>query len=261
MEFPHARPRPPREQCRDTLGKVAVLSDIHGNLHALDAVLAECARREVERFFCLGDIVSYGAFPVECLAKIRALRCPTVLGNHDLCVATDTISPNLNPLAIAGICYSLSQLSEDDRAWLASLPLVATEGDATLVHASLCEPGEWHYVSDAHSAKASMRQQQTDVCFYGHTHVPQMFALDGLLPPRRLGPLQFRLEHEGCAMLNPGSVGQPRNGVPEAQFVLYEPVDNTIEFVQVAYDVEAAGRAIRDAGLPERLAERLRYGL
>ncbi len=238
-----------------------MLSDVHGNLHALEAVLAECARRRVARFFCLGDIVSYGAFPVECLAKIRALSCATVLGNHDQCVATDTIAPDMNPLAQAGIAYSLSRLAREDRAWLAALPFVLTVGEVTLVHASLREPGEWHYVTDPHSARDSMRRQATDFCFYGHTHVPQMFAMEGLLPPRRLGPGHFHLEHEGCTMLNPGSVGQPRNGVPEAQFMVFDPAASTVEFLQVAYDVAAAADAIREAGLPEALAERLHFGV
>lgn len=126
---------------------LAVLSDIHSNLQALEAVLAECRSRGVTEYCCLGDIVGYGANPVECLQRIRALQCPVVQGNHDYYAGLGRLDDDVSPLARVGVEYSVSQLSPQDRGWLLSLPAVMRLSDVvTVVHSSLHEPDEWHYV-------------------------------------------------------------------------------------------------------------------
>lgn len=245
-----------------SLGKIAVISDIHSNLHALEAVFTECTLRDIQRFFCLGDIVGYAAFPSECLSAIRHLKCPTVLGNHDQYVARGAPAYNLNFMARAGIEYSVNRLKPAAREWLASLPAVLTEERTTLVHASLDEPLAWNYILCAADAEYSFPRQRTPVCFYGHTHIPKLYTEEGKQQPEPLERNRFRLDPEGRYHINPGSVGQPRGGGdPRAQFLVFDPADLTVEFVRVEYNIDAAAQAIREAGLPAMLANRLYEGL
>lgn len=238
-----------------------MISDIHANLHALDAVLEDCERRGITQFFCLGDMVSYGAFPAECVKKVRALRGRTVLGNHDECVATGEIHPDLNPLAVAGIEYSIRQLDWQAAAWLRDLPFTDRIGDATLVHGSLCHPERWDYVTNDAEAATSFACQQTVVCFFGHTHTRDLNTMPGNSTPERVSELKFRLRPHARYMVNPGAVGQPRNGIPDAQLLLFDPEELTVEFLQVPYDIDAAEKAIIDAGLPPELGHRLHFGM
>lgn len=242
--------------------KIAVLSDIHSNLHALEAVIAECKRRKINRFVCLGDIVGYGARPAECLKLIRSLKCPTVIGNHDFYVAHEGTCGDLNEYAQAGVEYSISHLSTAAKKWLGDLPEIIIADTVTLVHASLPEPLDWDYIFDGEDARQTMLAQTTPLCFYGHTHVPKLFVQSGAPTPEALGGSKFRLSREGRYLINPGSVGQPRGGGdPRARFAVFHPAEMTVEFVQVEYDVEGAAEAIREAGLPEFLAERLVMGV
>ncbi|HEV7402285.1 MAG TPA: metallophosphoesterase family protein [Chthoniobacteraceae bacterium] len=240
---------------------VAVLSDIHSNLHALMAVVELCKGRGIHRFWCLGDIVGYGAYPAECLKLIRALDCLTVLGNHDYYVAGGDNDHDLNDLALAGIEHSKKALTPAARKWLRERPEVIVAETFTLVHSSLPHPLEWDYVLGSADARPTLHAQTTPVCFYGHTHVPKLFAGGQSAPPEKLGEGKYRFDRAGRALVNPGSVGQPRNEDPRAQFVIYDPRELTAEFMKVEYDVEGAAGAILAAGLPEYLGERLLYGV
>jgi diadenosine tetraphosphatase ApaH/serine/threonine PP2A family protein phosphatase len=240
--------------------EIAILSDIHSNLHALQAVLAECARRKITRFFCLGDIVGYAAFPGECVKQIRALRCPTVIGNHDYYAAGGDDHNGLSEGARLGIEYSKKKLTAAARKWLRALPEVIDGESCTLVHSSLDEPLEWNYIFDPDEARPSLVRQEKPVCFYGHTHVPKLFS-GGAPSPVPLAPGKFQLQREGYALINCGSVGQPRNENPLAQFGIFNPAEFTVELASVEYDMEGAAKAILEAGLPEYLAERLLVGM
>ncbi len=240
---------------------LAILSDIHSNLHALDAVLAVCKRRGVTRFACLGDIVGYGAFPAACVDRIRSLGCPVVQGNHDAYVASGKLDSDISPLARAGVEYSIAHLSPEDRRWLAALPIQLRLSQAvTLVHSSLHEPEEWHYVRISRLAEDSFEHQETPVCFFGHTHVSQIFLRRPNERPESLNRANIHFDRGECYLVNPGSVGQPRNGDAQAQFGLFDEEAMTLEFAHVPYDVEAAVKAIQQAGLPSQLGERLREG-
>lgn len=259
MTNPKPSSRQPKRQAKPSV-EIAVISDIHSNLQALDAVAAECKRRTINRYFCLGDIVGYGANPRECLKLIRSLRCPTVRGNHDHYVAFGEVDEDVSFLARRGLEYSAMSLTRQGKQWLRELPEVLLVDDATIVHASLFHPGEWHYIMSPSDALASMDEQTTPLCFHGHTHVTRIFALPGSPAPERMSDRKFRFSKRGHYLINPGSVGQPREADPRAHFAIYNPSEFTVEFVRLDYDKAAAGKAIIEAGLPEFLAERLMEG-
>ncbi len=240
--------------------EVAVISDIHSNLQALEAVVAECEKRQINRYFCLGDIVGYGANPTECLKLIKSLHCTTVMGNHDMYVATGNIDADVTALARRGLEHSNEQLTKTAKKWLLSLPSALTPDGATIVHASLYEPLEWHYLIDPMDAIPSIRLQTTPICFFGHTHVPKIYVSPDGPKPKLVEDSKFAFSHEGRYMVNPGSVGQPRGSDPRAHFAVYHPEEFTIQFLKVNYDTEMAAQAILDAGLPPFLAERLIQG-
>lgn len=208
-----ARPRktrtPTRKSAAHSSAEIAILSDIHSNRHALEAVLAECDRRGVTRFCCLGDIVGYGAFPTDCVRLIRSLGCPTVIGNHDHCVFTGEIDERVSELARVGMEYSIKQLNLSGRRWLEKLPEVIVQENFTLVHASLDGPLDWEYIRVASEAAPTLRRQTTPLCFYGHTHLPKIFVGDLSPPPQPARNGKCRFHRDGRALLNPGSVGQP----------------------------------------------------
>jgi predicted phosphodiesterase len=240
--------------------EIAVLSDIHSNLQALDAVLAECERRKINRFYCLGDIVGYGANPSECVKRIRALHCETVIGNHDQYVASGNIEQDVNSLARRGLEYSAEKLPANEKKWLLALPEVILAEPATLVHASLNEPLNWHYILDVEEARASLLRQTTPICFYGHTHLTRIYVMPDSPKPKPLTETKFQFPRDGLCLVNPGSVGQPRGADPRAHFAVFHPADLTVEFLKVEYDAERAALAILAAGLPSLLAERLLHG-
>lgn len=239
---------------------VAVFSDVHSNLEALEAVLADMKAFGIERFVCLGDIVGYSASPAECLELVRALNCPVVQGNHDLDVSLDINDPSMRDVVVAGIEYSRMNLSSEQRTYLSSLPLAFKRGRSEFVHASLEDPGSWVYVFGSDDALAHFEMQELPICFCGHTHEPAIWH------PSRKGMLTYpttgfvRLPEGGKTLINVGSVGQPRDGNPLACYVIYDEVANTVEFRRIAYDIAKASEKIIAAQLPPILAARLFRG-
>ncbi len=240
--------------------KYAVLGDIHANLEALTAVLARCREIGVEGYLCIGDIVGYNANPRECLEIIRHLNCEVVTkGNHDEQAGSDMELAGFNPQAARAIEWTRSQLTEEQRRWLAGLPYRQAIGTrVTLVHATLDMPHMWGYVFDKYSAEVCLGYQFTQVCFFGHTHVPQAFEKFGPVTGGRYDEIRLQANHK--YLINVGSVGQPRDGDPRGAFVVYSPEDRLVQLERVEYDVSAAQRKIVSAGLPERLAQRLAVG-
>lgn len=240
--------------------KVAVISDIHSNLEALEAVLRDIAKQGVDEIVCLGDVVGYGADPGPCVDRIRALRCPVLLGNHDEGAGSPASLEGYSALALAGIAYSRTHLTREQKRWLASRPRTLKSRGTHFVHSSLHEPREWHYVTDELAAEFNFLVQKLPVCFHGHTHVPCIWEreTDGL----RLEtcPRQRRLRAESRYLINCGSVGQPRDRNPRASYALWSPVEQQVVFRRVPYDIDTAQAKIRAAGLPEQLARRLEQG-
>ena len=244
------------------MGKLfAVLGDIHANLDALEAVLADCRSQGVTDYLCTGDVVGYNAAPKECLKVVRdELAAPCVKGNHDhyisnLAVQLEDFSPN----AAMAVKWTRDQLDADDMAYLANLPMTRPVMGFTLVHSTLDMPEKWGYVFENDQATASFAFQRTPLCFHGHTHVPIVYEYTSL-GARHIPAEDLKVRIGQRLFVNVGSVGQPRDGDPRASYAIYDTARRTISFRRLEYDVEAAQDRIKRAGLPERLWQRLAAG-
>ena len=221
--------------------RVALLSDVHANLVALEAVLA--ALPAVEELWVMGDTVGYGPEPADTLALLRERNARLVAGNHDRAVATGEGLELFNVAAREAAVLHRGWLGAADRDALAALPLTITAGRYLLCHGSPREP-LWEYVFDRGTAAASMAGVAVPFCCNGHTHVPAVFPV---------GPDRV--------MINPGSVGQPRDGDPRAAYAVLDTDAATAEFHRVGYDIAKTQRMMRERRLPELLAARLSLGL
>ncbi len=239
--------------------RVAVFSDIHGNLEALEAVLADIAGRKCDRRYCLGDVVGYGADPLGCIQVLQREAIPTVKGNHDDAVADPRRLDWFNGDAKRAILWTRKTLQLAERCWLGSNPLVLKVDDMLFAHASAVNPGDFEYIFGPDGASQSLQCQKEAICFIGHTHLPAVYSLcGGEIEPH---PAQsFFLQPGHRYLVNVGSVGQPRNNTPASSYVIYDTERGQIEFVQVFYPVERAQAKIRKAGLPGRLSSRLALG-
>jgi diadenosine tetraphosphatase ApaH/serine/threonine PP2A family protein phosphatase len=238
--------------------RFAIFSDIHSNLEALEAVLADACERKCTHFVCLGDVVGYNANPSECVKHIRELDCPVVKGNHDEQASLQESSEDFNELAEFAIRWTRDNLTDQDKQWLRDLPLQRRVHDFTIVHATLDTPGQWGYVFNNLDAAASFTYQRTTVCFFGHTHVPMVFIRDEGV--RRERTEHVRIEAARKYFINMGSVGQPRDGNWRAAYCIYDTENKLVELLRVKYDLAAVQKKITKAGLPQLLAERLAIG-
>jgi len=236
----------------------AVLGDIHSNLEALEAVLADARHQGVTDFLCLGDIVGYNASPRECVSVVRELGCVCVRGNHDHYAAFSEPLDDFHPLAAQVLDWTRRQLTAEDVAFLRGLDLQRVVKGVTLVHSTLDMPERWGYVFDTLDAEAHFNYQVTPLCFYGHTHVPVVYEKEGRVHRRDFD--HFTVVLGRSYFVNAGSVGQPRDGDPRAAYALLDPATRHLDLRRVAYDVETTQAKIRSAGLPERLAHRLALG-
>ena len=247
--------------------KIAVLSDVHANLAALQAVLADIdAVAPDAAIWHTGDLVGYNAEPNEVVALLRERGAAGVMGNHDAAVLGELDVSWFNPEAAAAVKWTARHLTYESASWLHALPKISEMGAATLVHGSPREPlGE--YVTAADSARENLFALSTPVLFHGHTHVPAYWALRGgqssvVAIDGRAQPLL------SPSLINVGSVGQPRDGDVRASWVLWDRSDDgsgigalgTVQWRRVAYDVARTQSLVRAAGLPERLATRLAEG-
>jgi diadenosine tetraphosphatase ApaH/serine/threonine PP2A family protein phosphatase len=238
--------------------RVAILSDIHANLPALDTVLA--ALGEVDAVWQLGDVVGYGPHPDEVVARLREIGATGVRGNHDV-AALGTLGVEwFNPAARRAVEWTARRISPETRAWLEGLPERLELGDMTLVHGSPRDP-TWEYVTTAPDAQANLAAFATPYCLHGHTHVPVVWRDDDghveLVRPSHGSRLTL---DERRLLLNPGSVGQPRDGDPRASFLVLDTEAGRVTWHRVDYPIAATQADIRAAGLPGWLADRLADG-
>lgn len=240
--------------------KIALFSDIHGNIEALDAVLSDISGQGVNKMICLGDIVGYGPDPAECVSRIRDLGCPAVMGNHDQACFEPGLEDMMNDMAQAGIQYSQRHLSDKQKKWLSDLPHVIEAEDFYAVHSSLDEEDFWPYVLARTDAARHFRYQEKPLAFCGHTHRPAIWKQEGRAIRTPLVESSLKLDPGSRHLINVGSVGQPRNARSEASYVLYDPKSATVEFQLVPYDFFKTQSKILDAGLPAFLALRLELG-
>ncbi len=237
----------------------AILADIHGNLAAFEAVLDDIERvGGCDELWCLGDIVGYGPEPSDCIALLRRHSHLCVAGNHDWGAIGRIDISDFNPHAAAACRWTGEQLSDGDIAYLDNLPLTLVRGDFTIVHASPRDP-IWEYVLSAHTAGENFAHFDTGYCLIGHSHAPAVFHLcEGNCRQLELHPT---LELGGERLLiNPGSVGQPRDGDPRAAYAVYDTNESRISHYRVTYDVERTQRRMMEAGLPQFLIQRLSDG-
>jgi diadenosine tetraphosphatase ApaH/serine/threonine PP2A family protein phosphatase len=239
--------------------RVAVLSDVHANLVALEAVLS--AVGTVDAVWHLGDVVGYGPDPDGVVSRLAAVGAVGVSGNHDLAALGGREIEWFNPEAKAAMEWTRGRISDATRAWLSALPQTHREADVTLVHGSQRDP-VWEYITSVPVARANLAVLETTLGLHGHTHLPMAWAdRDGRIDAIAPGPgSTFRLDGRP-ALLNPGSVGQPRDGDPSASWLEVDTDAGLATWRRVVYDIEAVRTAMLDAGLPGRLADRLRVGL
>ena len=244
------------------MATVAVLSDVHGNLEALDAALRDARAQGAERFVCLGDVVGYGADPDACCERVRALGGIVVRGNHDHACSHRVSLDWFNPLAAAAVRWTRQRLSAENRDWLRDLPWEAAIDDrAQVVHGGLHDPRHWPYLFEGADAVPHFARQTAPLCFVGHTHVPVVFAqIGGRVLEASLRPFHVDPAEGAKAVANAGSVGQPCDGDPRACYVLYDPATGAVAPRRVEYDPTPTAAKILEAGLPKQLALRLFLG-
>ncbi|MEP7158289.1 MAG: metallophosphoesterase family protein [Chloroflexota bacterium] len=239
--------------------RIAVLSDIHGNLPALEAVLSALA--PYDAVWQLGDICGYGPQPDEVVARLAAENALGVRGNHDSAAIGQLDTDSFNDDARAAVEWTAERISPQTRDWLSTLPLVSVDEPFTLVHGSPRDP-TWEYVYSASIARANMSAFTTPHCLVGHTHIPAVFRQRG----SRVEAVQGAVA-AGCEfgterlVVNPGSVGQPRDGDPRASGLIMDTDAHTLEWRRVEYPVERVQKLMTQLGLPRRLITRLQFGL
>ena len=238
--------------------RLAVLSDIHANLAALDAVRADMPR--VDEVWVLGDIVGYGPQPNEVIRRLQELGARSVSGNHDGAAIGTVDAGWFNPDAAAAIRWTSTVLDPNSSSYLAALPQVRRDGELTAVHGSPREP-IWEYITDASIAAANLSAFETRHCLYGHTHLPVIYRADAarmtVVPATTTAPIALDARR---SLINPGSVGQPRDGNPDASYMVLDLEAGRAEFRRVAYDIGLTQRLMREVGLPRWLVERLSLG-
>jgi predicted phosphodiesterase len=242
--------------------RIGVVSDIHSNLDALEVVLA--AMQPVDQVWCLGDIVGYGPQPNECVVALAALpKHLAVAGNHDAAVTEQLSLDQFNPYAAAAARWTIDKLAPETRAYLLELPVRLVSGEFTLAHGSPRNP-LWEYLLSANSARGSFEHFEGPFCLVGHTHIPSVFvqAEDGEVRAWRIdGDSEMQLDQPGCRfILNPGSVGQPRDEDPRASYLLIDTERRSATWRRVSYPVASTQEKMRRAGLPSKLVDRLDKG-
>jgi diadenosine tetraphosphatase ApaH/serine/threonine PP2A family protein phosphatase len=243
--------------------RVAVISDVHANLYALEAVLDEIDREPPDALWCLGDTVGYGPRPNECCDLVRSRAELSLIGNHDLVAlgSTEVALAEFNPDAAEASVWTAEQLSDDSRRFLEELEPSAEREGAQLFHGSPRDP-VWEYVLTEFVAQEAFTLTTAPLVLVGHTHVATALVLDGDTLDGGVARDGFEAKLElGRWLLNPGSVGQPRDGNPLAAFLELDLDERRARFRRVPYPVERTQAEMKERGLPDALAERLAHGL
>jgi diadenosine tetraphosphatase ApaH/serine/threonine PP2A family protein phosphatase len=243
-----------------------VLTDIHGNIDAFEAVLA--AAGPVDAHLVLGDVVGYGAGPNEVITLVRALAPAAIIrGNHDKVIAGVELPESFNPAALQSAAWTADTLTAEHRAWLGALPQGPAIVDDLVEICHGMPSDEDEYLFGPRDAARAFDTARRPVCLFGHTHVPACYVIAADAPDlltvedvSQGRPIELALDDTHRFVVNPGAVGQPRDGDPRAAFAVYDSTARTLALTRVDYDIEQAQQRIRDAGLPDILARRLGVG-
>jgi diadenosine tetraphosphatase ApaH/serine/threonine PP2A family protein phosphatase len=241
--------------------RYAILADIHANLTALKAVLDDIAKQgKVDEIWCLGDIVGYGPEPNECISLMKKLNVVCVAGNHDYGAIGQIDLTYFNPTAAEALEWTAQKLNPLDVRYLEELPKTVEKGDFLLVHGSPSSP-LFEYVISTGSAERNFNFFHTRYCLVGHTHIPLAFRQEGRsITSRALLPVAGVALGEERVIINPGAVGQPRDGDPRASYGIYDSEDGFFRLYRVEYDIRATQDKMVQAGLPLTLVMRLEVG-
>jgi diadenosine tetraphosphatase ApaH/serine/threonine PP2A family protein phosphatase len=253
----------PAKIAQNLVVRVAVISDVHANLYALEAVLGEIDREPPDAIWCLGDTVGYGPRPNECCDIVRQRADLALIGNHDLVAlgGGEVALAEFNPEAAAASLWTAEQLSEESRSFLQGLSPTAEIDDAQLFHGSPRDP-VWEYVLSEVVALESLALTHARLVLVGHTHVATVLALVGDTLRGGAAPDGFEAPFDDHRwLLNPGSIGQPRDGNPDAAYLELDLERKHVRFRRVAYPVARTQEEIKERGLPDSLAERLAHGV
>jgi diadenosine tetraphosphatase ApaH/serine/threonine PP2A family protein phosphatase len=239
---------------------IIILSDIHSNLEAFQAVLKDMAHEQVDQVLFLGDIVGYAADPGPCIETLRGLTPHVVAGNHDWAAVALTDADYFNPEARAAVEWTAEHITDDHTSFLKALPLTRRLPGMLLVHATPYGPDAWHYIFYLDDASRSFMHFEQQICFTGHSHYPISFARDHEGRISVIRDSSYTLLDSYRYLINVGSVGQPRDGDPRAAYGIYNPEDASFHIKRVPYDIKRTREKIIAAGLPPFLASRLEEG-
>jgi len=244
--------------------RLMVFSDVHGNLEALQSVLKDAAKRNVHRGIFLGDLVGYGPYPNECIEEVRSLKnCRCLAGNHDVAALWEASPYGMSSSAKEAILWTMEQLSDENKKYLAGLADRLDLADMTFVHANPYNPRGWRYVMDKKYAMRSFAATRCRNLFIGHSHRPlvitrkHLFSIDLQVMS---GSMNIEASDRKRRIINCGSVGQSRDRDPRSCYLIYDSRTQMLEFHRVTYDIEKTARAIKAADLPASLGRRLLKG-
>lgn len=243
--------------------KYGILGDIHGNLSALEATISLLRDQGVDQFLSMGDVVGYGAAPSDCIEVLREIKAIVVKGNHDAACTGEIDLMYFNQFAREAVRWTQTVLSDNELEWLSALPLFVDLEDCSAAHGTYTKPELFDYIQSTSDADPSLDAMNRPVCFVGHTHVPVTLLRLKDDPHRTAYTtddfIDLRDIHK--ALVNVGSVGQPRDDDPRAACAIFDTEADTISIKRVEYDIDREAARIRSAGLPAVLADRLYMGL
>lgn len=240
--------------------RFAIISDIHANLEALEAVLADIKEQRIDSTCCLGDVIGYGCDPLACLELVHSHCDIRVIGNHEYAALGKVDAEQLNVVAQASMAWTQDQLTDRAFAIIAEFDTQSSREDLRFVHASPFEPERWHYILTIPEADRAFKSFSERICFIGHSHLPMIFteSPDGQ-HRRRIGH-DFQPDEEGRYLINVGAVGQPRDNDPRACYVIFDTAEWEATYRRVDYEYQFTQRKMREAHLPSMLIDRLQAG-
>lgn len=244
--------------------RVAIISDIHGNIDALAEVLKDIQKAQVKHIICLGDIVGYGGAPADCVRAVRSHCQEVVMGNHEAMTVFEDISylKTMPRQIMRPIELARKVVNTRDLNWMRNLPLTAEINGIAVTHASLYRPSSFPYVFSMADARRHFDAQTTSVSFHGHSHVPVVWEEnEDEISVYKPTASKARLPKENRYSINVGSVGQPRDGDPRASYVIYDVEKRDVTFCRVPYDIDSARQRIMLTSISEQNAERLKTGV
>ncbi len=236
--------------------RIGIVSDIHSNRQALDAMLQDFSGRDVDTFWCTGDIINYGGAPEHIMDWALDSIDFAVLGNHDAVIIQNESPRLFNKYAVETIPFTRAQLNEDHHKWLLALPLEREVQGVKLVHSSPYKPGEWMYIMSKKQARSQFKFFNEQICFYGHTHVQVGYDSKG----NTYYEGTIALEDDTKYLINPGSIGQPRDRDPRWGAAIYDTEAKSVELIRGTYDIDGAIKDIFRNDLPRYLGHRLYEG-